>query len=209
MLHGGTLTGCESSDARADFRSGRVYCRWFRSISSRARASCSAPGAARTPRAARAASSAFSARCSSPTPGVVEAGHVARRPRALLEDAGIDVVAVHGLRREPRQRDGRGGTPFAAAARRRLRSSRLGGGSSLDCAKGINFVLTNGGSIADYRGYGKATHAAAADDRHPHDRRHGKRGPELRGDFRRGDAHEDGLRRSRRRPCGSRFSIPS
>ena len=32
----------------------------------------------------------------------------------------------------------------------------LGGGSSLDCAKGINFVLTNGGSIGDYRGYGKA-----------------------------------------------------
>jgi alcohol dehydrogenase len=32
----------------------------------------------------------------------------------------------------------------------------LGGGSSLDCAKGINFVLTNGGSMADYRGYGKA-----------------------------------------------------
>ena len=33
----------------------------------------------------------------------------------------------------------------------------LGGGSSLDCAKGINFVLTNGGTIADYRGYAKAT----------------------------------------------------
>ena len=33
----------------------------------------------------------------------------------------------------------------------------LGGGSSLDCAKGINFVLTNGGSMSDYRGYGKAT----------------------------------------------------
>jgi len=32
----------------------------------------------------------------------------------------------------------------------------IGGGSSLDCAKGINFVLCNGGSIADYRGYGKA-----------------------------------------------------
>ena len=32
----------------------------------------------------------------------------------------------------------------------------LGGGSSLDCAKGINFLLTNGGSIGDYRGYGKA-----------------------------------------------------
>ena len=33
----------------------------------------------------------------------------------------------------------------------------LGGGSSLDCAKGINFVLSNGGTMADYRGYGKAT----------------------------------------------------
>ena len=33
----------------------------------------------------------------------------------------------------------------------------LGGGSSLDCAKGINFVLTNGGAMRDYRGYGKTT----------------------------------------------------
>ncbi|HYG80611.1 MAG TPA: iron-containing alcohol dehydrogenase, partial [Pyrinomonadaceae bacterium] len=34
-----------------------------------------------------------------------------------------------------------------------------GGGSSLDCAKGINFLLTNGGRMRDYRGYGKARHA--------------------------------------------------
>ena len=33
----------------------------------------------------------------------------------------------------------------------------LGGGSSLDCAKGINFLLTNGGRMQDYWGYGKAT----------------------------------------------------
>lgn len=32
----------------------------------------------------------------------------------------------------------------------------LGGGSSLDCAKGINFVLTGGGRMEDYWGYGKA-----------------------------------------------------
>ena len=32
----------------------------------------------------------------------------------------------------------------------------LGGGSSLDCAKGISFLLTNGGRMPDYRGYGKA-----------------------------------------------------
>ncbi len=30
----------------------------------------------------------------------------------------------------------------------------LGGGSPMDCAKAINFLLTNGGSIADYWGYG-------------------------------------------------------
>jgi len=33
----------------------------------------------------------------------------------------------------------------------------LGGGSSLDCAKGVNFTLTNGGSMRDYWGYAKAS----------------------------------------------------
>jgi alcohol dehydrogenase len=33
----------------------------------------------------------------------------------------------------------------------------LGGGSSMDCARGINFVLTNGGHIRDYHGQGKAS----------------------------------------------------
>src|SRR5260370_13689370 len=33
----------------------------------------------------------------------------------------------------------------------------VGGGSSLDTAKGCNFLLTNGGRMQDYRGYGKAT----------------------------------------------------
>src|SRR5262249_39091353 len=28
---------------------------------------------------------------------------------------------------------------------------------AMDCAKGINFLLTNGGAMADYRGFGKAT----------------------------------------------------
>ena len=32
----------------------------------------------------------------------------------------------------------------------------LGGGSSLDCAKGINFVVSNGGTMRDYWGFGKA-----------------------------------------------------
>ncbi len=33
----------------------------------------------------------------------------------------------------------------------------LGGGSSLDCCKGINFVYSCGGSIHEYQGHGKAT----------------------------------------------------
>lgn len=35
----------------------------------------------------------------------------------------------------------------------------LGGGSALDCAKGTNLLLTNGGRIRDYVGYGKASQA--------------------------------------------------
>ena len=32
----------------------------------------------------------------------------------------------------------------------------LGGGSAMDCAKGVNFLLTNGGRMQDYWGVGKA-----------------------------------------------------
>jgi alcohol dehydrogenase len=33
----------------------------------------------------------------------------------------------------------------------------LGGGSSMDCAKGINFIVTQGGEMKDYRGVGRAS----------------------------------------------------
>ena len=33
----------------------------------------------------------------------------------------------------------------------------VGGGSSMDCAKGVNFLLTNGGHMIDYKGFGKAS----------------------------------------------------
>src|SRR5687768_2883130 len=41
----------------------------------------------------------------------------------------------------------------------------LGGGSALDTAKGINFLLTNGGRMEDYRGYGKARRALRSEER--------------------------------------------
>ena len=71
----------------------------------------------------------------------------------------------------------------------------LGGGSAMDCAKGINFLLTNGGRMEDYWGAGKASQAHAAVDRRAHDRRHRQRGPVLRPDLASGDPPEDGVRR--------------
>lgn len=86
--------------------------------------------------------------------GIVDAGHVARAARCLME-AGVAVVAFHDF----------GANPDAAMVERgRAYAAPLdvdsivaiGGGSSLDCAKGINFLLTNGGRMQDYQGYGKA-----------------------------------------------------
>jgi alcohol dehydrogenase len=86
--------------------------------------------------------------------GLVEAGHVATLQR-WLETASIEVVAFHDFGENPDSVMVEGGRTFAA--RHDIDSIvALGGGSSLDMAKGINFVLTNGGDIGDYRGYGKA-----------------------------------------------------
>mgnify|MGYP003345185312 CR=1 FL=1 len=43
----------------------------------------------------------------------------------------------------------------------------VGGGSSMDCAKGVNFILTNGGQMSDYKGIGKATKFDSVEIRWP------------------------------------------
>ncbi len=86
--------------------------------------------------------------------GVVEAGHAGEAAR-LLEAAGIETAQFHDFGPNPDSAMVEAGRRFAAPLR--IDSIvGLGGGSSLDCAKGINFVLTNGGSMGDYQGYGKA-----------------------------------------------------
>jgi alcohol dehydrogenase len=88
-------------------------------------------------------------------PGLVSAGH-AVRVTSLLDSAGIDVSCFHDFDANPDTRMVEAGRAVASA--RRIDSLvALGGGSSLDCAKGINFVLTNGGVMRDYRGFGKAS----------------------------------------------------
>ena len=73
----------------------------------------------------------------------------------ILRDAGLDVVPFHDFDVNPDSEMVDRGAAFAC--QHTVDSIvGLGGGSSLDCAKGINFVLTNGGRMADYRGYGKA-----------------------------------------------------
>ena len=86
--------------------------------------------------------------------GLVASGHV-DEALAPLQAAGIEVVRFHDFEANPDTRMIEAGTAF-------VRDQQidsfigLGGGSSMDCAKGINFLLTNGGCIADYRGYGNA-----------------------------------------------------
>jgi len=87
-------------------------------------------------------------------PGLVAAGHV-DRAAATIERAGIATVRFHEFDANPDTRMVEAGRVVAAA--HGIDSIvALGGGSSLDCAKGINFVLTNGGTMRDYHGFGKA-----------------------------------------------------
>ena len=87
--------------------------------------------------------------------GIVATGIVERAAR-LLEADGISPSFFHDFDANPDTAMVEAGR--VAAARDRVDSIvALGGGSSLDCAKGINFVLTNGGSMRDYRGHGKAS----------------------------------------------------
>ena len=87
--------------------------------------------------------------------GLVASGHPEQARRALAA-AGISCEEFHDFEDEP---DSAMVEVAAAAARACDADSfvALGGGSSLDCAKGANFLLTNGGRMADYRGYGKAS----------------------------------------------------
>ncbi len=87
--------------------------------------------------------------------GLVRSGHV-EEALGPLRLAGVEVVGFHDFDVSPDAHIVEAGR--ASAAPLNVDSIiGLGGGSSLDCAKGINFLLTNGGEMKDYWGYGKAT----------------------------------------------------
>jgi alcohol dehydrogenase len=88
-------------------------------------------------------------------PGIVAAGLVARA-KASLRSEGIDACAFDGFDANPDSAMVESGRAYAASCGVDSIVG-LGGGSSLDCAKGINFVLSNGGTMRDYKGHGKVT----------------------------------------------------
>jgi alcohol dehydrogenase len=88
-------------------------------------------------------------------PGIEAAGHPQKALR-IMRAAGLDVFVFDEVEENPEtghivqgvEVAKQHGIDFLVA---------VGGGSSMDVAKGINFLLTNGGKMTDYRGYGKAT----------------------------------------------------
>lgn len=86
--------------------------------------------------------------------GVVSAGHFQRGVDALLS-AGLQVASFHDFRENPSTEHVAAGVRVAQEFQPDLLVG-LGGGSSMDCAKGINFLFSCGGKMQDYWGVGKA-----------------------------------------------------
>ncbi|MGE3242734.1 MAG: iron-containing alcohol dehydrogenase [Pirellulales bacterium] len=87
--------------------------------------------------------------------GIIAAGHTPRGV-ASLENAGLNVALFDGVGENPTTRHVDAGVELAKEFRPDLIVG-LGGGSSMDCAKGINFLYSCGGRMQDYVGLGKAT----------------------------------------------------
>ena len=88
-------------------------------------------------------------------PGIERAGHAAKGIASLI-DSGLDITVFHDVQPNPTTDDVERGLAIARQQKVDLIVA-VGGGSAMDCAKGINFLLTNGGQIKDYWGVGKAT----------------------------------------------------
>jgi len=87
-------------------------------------------------------------------PGLEAAGHP-QRAVASLKGANLEVFVFVGVEENPTTKHIRACLEFAQEKRVDFIVA-VGGGSAMDCAKGTNFLLTNGGEMNDYKGFGKA-----------------------------------------------------
>lgn len=86
--------------------------------------------------------------------GLWAAGHP-QRARAALREAGVESFVFDEVEENPTTKH----VGLAADFAREHAIDcivAVGGGSSMDVAKGANFLLTNGGQMSDYKGFGKA-----------------------------------------------------
>jgi len=88
-------------------------------------------------------------------PGIEQAGHL-DAALAAVGDAGVSFTLFDGVEENPTTEHVAAGVQCARRGAVDLIIG-LGGGSAMDCAKGINLILTNGGAIADYWGINKTT----------------------------------------------------
>jgi alcohol dehydrogenase len=88
-------------------------------------------------------------------PGIAAAGHEQHVLKSLATD-GVRAVVFDKVRENPTTRCIDDCLAVAKASGIEAIIG-LGGGSSMDTAKGCNFLLTNGGRMQDYWGIGKAT----------------------------------------------------
>jgi alcohol dehydrogenase len=88
-------------------------------------------------------------------PGIAAAGHEQHVLKSLAAD-GVSAVVFDKVRENPTTRCVDDCLAVAKASGIQAIIG-LGGGSSMDTAKGCNFLLTNGGQMKDYWGVGKAT----------------------------------------------------
>lgn len=88
--------------------------------------------------------------------GIVGAGYVDAAVK-ILSESKIDALCFHDFDANPTSAMAEAGRAFCADSNIDSLIG-LGGGSSMDTAKAINFLLTNAGTMKDYWGYGK-THA--------------------------------------------------
>src|SRR3954469_9106521 len=86
--------------------------------------------------------------------GIVQVGHTSRGIRSL-EQNGMPVALFDRIEENPTTSHVNDGLADAQEFRPDLIVG-LGGGSSMDCAKGINFLYSCGGRMQDYWGEGKA-----------------------------------------------------
>jgi alcohol dehydrogenase len=87
--------------------------------------------------------------------GIIAAGHTGRAV-SFVEAAGLDVKVYEDVRENPTTVDVARCLEIARGFGADILIG-IGGGSSMDTAKGCNFILTNGGEMKDYWGVGKAT----------------------------------------------------